>query len=139
MKIIAGNSNAPLASAVAQHLGVPLTNASIRRFSDQEIFVEVFENVRGEDMYVIQSTSNPANDNLMELLIMTDALLGANRRGMDVELSTPAYSHAGAVLAARVDMRFRRGHPPWRADVRLETNDLLKPRARVWRSRSSHA
>ena len=67
---------------------------------------------------------------VLAALIMTDALLGANRRGMDVELSTPAYSHAGAVLAARVDMRFRRGRPPWRADVRLETNDLMKPRAR---------
>lgn len=79
-KLISGNANFPLGQAVAQrmslHRGAPITlvNARVERFNDQEIFVEVFENVRGEDMYVIQPTSTPANDNLMELLIMTDAL-----------------------------------------------------------------
>ena len=79
-KLIAGNSNAPLAKAIARRMSmhrgmsVGLVEARVERFNDQEIFVEVFENVRGEDMYIIQSTSNPANDNLMELLIMTDAL-----------------------------------------------------------------
>ena len=80
MKIIAGNSNVPLATAVAQHLGVPLTAAVIRRFSDQEIFVEVKENVRGEDVFLIQSTSAPVNEHLMELMITLDALRRASAR-----------------------------------------------------------
>ncbi|MFK7879269.1 ribose-phosphate pyrophosphokinase [Roseobacter sp.] len=79
-KLIAGNANMPLASAIARrmsmHRGKPvnLVDARVERFNDGEIFVEVFENVRGEDMFILQSTSNPANDNLMELLIMADAL-----------------------------------------------------------------
>ena len=79
-KLIAGNSNQPLANAVARrmsmHRGVEvgLVEARVERFNDGEIFVEVFENVRGEDMFIIQSTSNPANDNLMELLVIADAL-----------------------------------------------------------------
>jgi ribose-phosphate pyrophosphokinase len=79
-KLISGNANHPLGHAIAQRMAlhrgmqINLVNARVERFNDQEIFVEVFENVRGEDMYVIQPTSNPANDNLMELLIMTDAL-----------------------------------------------------------------
>ena len=79
-KLIAGNANKTLARAIARrmsmHLGstVSLVDARVERFSDQEIFVEVYENVRGEDMFIIQATSNPANDNLMELLIMSDAL-----------------------------------------------------------------
>jgi ribose-phosphate pyrophosphokinase len=77
MKIVSGNSNRPLAEAVAAKLSLPLTRASVRRFADMEIFVEIHENVRGEDVFVIQSTSYPANDNLMELLVMLDAL----RRG----------------------------------------------------------
>jgi ribose-phosphate pyrophosphokinase len=80
MKIIACNSNRPLAEAVAAALGIPLTQASVRRFADMEIFVEIHENVRGEDVFVIQSTSYPANDNLMELLIMLDALRRASAR-----------------------------------------------------------
>jgi ribose-phosphate pyrophosphokinase len=79
-KLIAGNSNRPLATAIARRIsihrgeGVELVKTRVERFNDQEIFVEVYENVRGEDMFIIQSTSNPANDNLMELLIMCDAL-----------------------------------------------------------------
>ena len=65
MKILTGNSNRPLAEAISAVLNLPLTNASVRRFSDMEIFVEIDENVRGEDVFVIQSTSYPANDNLM--------------------------------------------------------------------------
>jgi ribose-phosphate pyrophosphokinase len=80
MKIIACNSNRPLAEAVAAALGIPLTQASVRRFADMEIFVEIHENVRGEDVFVVQSTSYPANDNLMELLIMLDALRRASAR-----------------------------------------------------------
>lgn len=77
MKIIACNSNRPLAEAVAASLNLPLTQASVRRFADMEIFVEIHENVRGEDVFVVQSTCFPTNDNLMELLITLDAL----RRG----------------------------------------------------------
>jgi len=77
MKILACNSNRPLAEAISAYLNLPLTKASVRRFSDMEIFVEIQENVRGEDVFVIQSTSYPANDNLMELLVAIDAL----RRG----------------------------------------------------------
>ncbi|WBU63100.1 ribose-phosphate pyrophosphokinase [Paracoccus aerodenitrificans] len=79
-KLISGNANKPLAQAIARRMSmhrgmnVALVDARVERFNDQEIFVEVFDNVRGEDMYIIQSTSNPANDNLLELLIMTDAL-----------------------------------------------------------------
>lgn len=79
-KLIAGNANRPLAQSIARRMSmhrgmnVGLVNARVERFNDQEIFVEVYENVRGEDMYIIQPTSNPANDNLMELLIITDAL-----------------------------------------------------------------
>ena len=78
MKIVACNSNRPLAEAVAAALAVPLTKASVRRFADMEVFVEVHENIRGEDVFVIQSTSYPANDNLMELLITLDALRRAS-------------------------------------------------------------
>ncbi|HUM07501.1 MAG TPA: ribose-phosphate pyrophosphokinase [Acidocella sp.] len=77
MKIVACNSNRPLAEAVAAGLNLPLAKASIRRFADMEVFVEIYENVRGEDVFVLQSTSYPTNDNLMELLITLDAL----RRG----------------------------------------------------------
>jgi len=80
MKIIACNSNRPLAEAVASALGIALTQASVRRFADMEIFCEIHENVRGEDVFVVQSTSYPANDNLMELLIMLDALRRSSAR-----------------------------------------------------------
>src|SRR3954454_2985542 len=80
MKLLAGNSNLPLARSIADYLEVPLTDASVRRFADEEVFVEVNENVRGEDVFVIQSTSYPANDNLMELLICIDALRRASAK-----------------------------------------------------------
>lgn len=80
MKLIAGNSNIPLAQAVADHLKIPITNANIRRFGDMEIFVEILENVRGEDVFVLQSTSYPANDNIIELLVILDALKRASAR-----------------------------------------------------------
>lgn len=85
-KLISGNANLPLAKATARRMSihrgvnVGLVDARIERFNDQEIFVEVYENVRGEDMFIIQSTSNPANDNLMELLIMADALRRSSAR-----------------------------------------------------------
>ncbi len=80
MKLMSGNSNAPLVKAIADYLELPLTEASVRRFADEEIFVEINENVRGEDVFVIQSTSYPANDNLMELLICIDALKRASAK-----------------------------------------------------------
>ena len=80
MKIIACNSNRPLAEAISAYVNLPLTKASVLRFSDMEIFVEIEENIRGEDVFVIQSTSYPANDNLMELLITLDALRRASAR-----------------------------------------------------------
>jgi len=80
MKIMAANSNLPLARAIAAYLEIPLTDASVRRFADEEIFVEIHENVRGEDVFIVQSTSYPANDNLMELLIGIDALRRASAR-----------------------------------------------------------
>jgi ribose-phosphate pyrophosphokinase len=80
MKVMAGNSNLPLARAIAGYLQLPLTDASVRRFADEEIFVEIHENVRGEDVFVVQSTSFPANDHLMELLICIDALRRASAR-----------------------------------------------------------
>ena len=80
MKILAGNSNRALTEAIAAYLGLPLTNCQVRRFADMEIFVEIQENVRGEDTFVVQSTSFPANDHLMELLIMADALRRSSAR-----------------------------------------------------------
>jgi ribose-phosphate pyrophosphokinase len=80
MKLITGNSNLPLAQAIAEYCDLPLTKATVRRFADDEIFVEIHENVRGEDVFVIQSTGFPANDNLMELLIICDALRRASAK-----------------------------------------------------------
>jgi len=92
MKILTGNSNRPLAEAISAFLNLPMTKASVRRFSDMEIFVEINENVRGEDVFVIQSTSYPANDNLMELLVALDALKrGSARRTTAV---IPYYGYA---------------------------------------------
>ena len=88
IKLVAGNSNPSLAQAIASGLSLPLTKAVVRRFADMEIFVEIQENVRGSDAFIIQSTSFPANDHLMELLIITDALRlsgeeGAGKAGRD--------------------------------------------------------
>jgi ribose-phosphate pyrophosphokinase len=80
MKLMTCNANRPLAMAIADYLDAPLTNAEVKTFSDQEIFVRIDENVRGEDVFVIQSTSYPANDNLMQLLICVDALKRASAR-----------------------------------------------------------
>jgi ribose-phosphate pyrophosphokinase len=80
MKLLAGNSNSRLSTAIARVLDLPLTKANIRRFADNEVFVVIEENVRGEDVFVVQSTSYPANDNLMELLICIDALARASAR-----------------------------------------------------------
>jgi ribose-phosphate pyrophosphokinase len=92
MKLMSGNSNMPLAKAIADYLEIPLTQANVRRFADEEIFVEILENVRGEDVFVLQSTSFPANDNLMELLIMIDALRRASAKRITAVL--PYFGYA---------------------------------------------
>ena len=91
-KIIGCNSNRPLSEAIASYLNLPLTKADIRRFSDMEVFVEIQENVRGEDVFVIQSTSYPANDNLMELLVTLDALRRGSARRVTAVI--PYYGYA---------------------------------------------
>ena len=80
MKLLSGNSNRTLSQAIAAHLDMPLTKAQVKRFADNEVFAVIEENVRGEDVFILQSTSYPANDNLMELLICIDALKRASGR-----------------------------------------------------------
>ena len=92
MKIVAGNANRPLAEAMAAYLNQPLTRAVIRRFSDMEVFVEIEENIRGEDVFLIQPTSYPANDNLMELLVCLDALKRASAQRITAVV--PYYGYA---------------------------------------------
>ena len=92
MKILACNSNQPLAEAISAYLNLPLTKASIRRFSDMEVFVEIQENVRGEDAFVVQSTSYPANDNLMELLVTLDALRRGSARRITAVIAYFGYA-----------------------------------------------
>jgi len=92
MKILTCNSNRPLAEAISAYLGLSLTRASVRRFSDMEVFVEIHENVRGEDVFVVQSTSYPANDHLMELLVTLDALRRASARRITAVI--PYYGYA---------------------------------------------
>src|ERR1700748_3423133 len=92
IKLVAGNSNPALAQGIGTHIGTPLTKAVVRRFADMEIFVEIQENVRGADVFVIQSTSYPANDHLMELLIIIDALRRASSRRITAVI--PYYGYA---------------------------------------------
>ncbi len=92
MKLLSGNSNRPLAERIGAHLQLPLVKANVKRFADNEIFVEILENVRGEDVFVIQSTSFPANDNLMELLIVMDALRRGSARRITAVL--PYFGYA---------------------------------------------
>jgi ribose-phosphate pyrophosphokinase len=92
MKIVAGNSNRPLAEAISQHLKIPLAKSQVKRFADMEVFVEIQENVRGQDAFVIQSTSFPANDNLMELLILIDAMKRSSARRITAVI--PYYGYA---------------------------------------------
>src|SRR5882757_8458055 len=92
MKILTCNSNRPLAEAISAYLGLSLTRASVLRFSDMEVFVEIHENVRGEDVFIVQSTSYPANDHLMELLVTLDALRRASARRITAVI--PYYGYA---------------------------------------------
>ena len=101
MKILSGNSNLPLAEAIGSYLDVPLTKASVRRFSDMEVFVEINENVRGQDVFVVQSTSYPANDHLMELLVCIDALRRASARRITAVIPYFGYARQDRKSAPR--------------------------------------
>ena len=111
MKLVAGNSNRPLAEAISAYLDVPLARCQVKRFADMEVFVEILENVRGEDVFVIQSTSYPVNDNLMELLIIIDALRRASARRITAVLPYFGY--------ARQD---RKPHPRTPISAKLVAN-----------------
>jgi ribose-phosphate pyrophosphokinase len=108
MKILTCNSNRPLAEAISTYLNLPLTKASVRRFSDMEIFVEIQENVRGEDVFVIQSTSFPVNDNLMELLITLDALRRSSARRATAVIPYYGYARQDRKSAARTPISAKR-------------------------------
>ena len=101
IKLVAGNSNRPLAEAIGAYLGQPLARCQVRRFADMEVFVEIQENVRGEDVYVIQSTSFPANDHLMELLIIVDALRRSSARRITAVIPYFGYARQDRKPAAR--------------------------------------
>jgi ribose-phosphate pyrophosphokinase len=101
MKLIAGNSNKPLAEAIAKQLNLPLTKANIQRFADLEVFVEILENVRGEDVFLIQSTSFPTNDNLMELLVTMDALRRASAKRITAVLPYFGYARQDRKTGSR--------------------------------------
>ncbi len=101
MKILACNSNVPLAQAMADYLHVPLTNASVKRFADDEVFVEIHENVRGEDVFVVQSTSYPANDHIMELLVCLDALKRASARRVTAVIPYFGYARQDRKMGSR--------------------------------------
>jgi ribose-phosphate pyrophosphokinase len=101
MKLVTGNSNQALALAVADYLELPLTDCTVKRFADKEVYVEVHENVRGEDVFVLQSTSYPANDNLMELLIIIDALRRSSARRVTAVLPYFGYARQDRKSAPR--------------------------------------
>ena len=101
MKLISCTSNQPLAEAISAYLGIPLTEANVQRFADQEIFLEILDNVRGEDVFVIQSTSYPANDHMMELLIMIDALKRGSARRITAVIPYFGYARQDRKTTAR--------------------------------------
>jgi ribose-phosphate pyrophosphokinase len=101
MKLLSGNSNGTLAQAIADHLDTPLARAEVKRFKDNEIFVEIQENVRGEDVFIIQSTSYPANDHLMELLIGIDALRRASARRITAVIPYYGYGRQDRKVGGR--------------------------------------
>ena len=101
MKLVTGNSNRALALAVSDYLELPLTDCTVKRFADKEVYVEVHENVRGEDVFILQSTSFPANDNLMELLIVADALRRSSARRITAVLPYFGYARQDRKSAPR--------------------------------------
>jgi ribose-phosphate pyrophosphokinase len=110
MKLLAGNSNLPLVKEIAAYLDMRVTEASVRRFADEEVFVEIHENVRGEDVFVVQSTSYPANDNLMELLICIDALRRASAKRITAVL--PISAMPGRTVSPARDADLRQARSP---------------------------
>jgi len=101
MKLLAGSSNQSLASDIADYLNVSLTRATVKRFADEEVFIEIQENVRGEDVFVIQSTSYPANDHIMELLIAVDALVRSSARRITAVVPYFGYARQDRKTSAR--------------------------------------
>src|SRR5438045_762870 len=101
MKLLSCNSNPALAKSVADYLGLKLTNADVKRFADQEVFVEIHENVRGEDVFVLQSTSYPANDHIMELLVCLDALKRASARRVTAVIPYFGYARQDRKMGSR--------------------------------------
>ena len=101
MKLLSGNSNRTLSQAIAHHLDMPLTKADVKRFADNEVFAVIEENVRGEDVFILQSTSYPANDNLMELLIIADALRRSSARRITAVLPYFGYARQDRKSAPR--------------------------------------
>ena len=101
MKIISGTSNPKLASEIADVLDIPLTSMDIERFRDQEIFVRINENVRGEDVFIIQPTAAPANDHLMELLIIIDALMRASAKRITAVIPYFGYARQDRKVGGR--------------------------------------
>lgn len=101
MKLVSGNSNRPLAKAISEYLEIPLTDCTVKRFADEEVFVEIHENVRGEDVFVVQPTNYPANDNLMELLVMVDALHRSSARRITAVIPYFGYARQDRKSAPR--------------------------------------
>jgi len=101
MKLVTGNANRALAEAVAKYLELPLTDCTVKRFADKEVFVEIHENVRGEDVFILQSTSFPANDNLMELLILADATRRSSARRITAVIPYFGYARQDRKSAPR--------------------------------------
>ncbi|MBC8317664.1 MAG: ribose-phosphate pyrophosphokinase [Desulfobulbaceae bacterium] len=102
MMIFTGNANKPLANAICSHLGLPLSDADVRKFSDGETYVEIGENVRGRDVFIVQPTSMPVNDHLMELLLMADAMRRASARRITAVMPYYGYSRQDRKVAPRV-------------------------------------
>jgi len=109
IKLISGNANLPLAEVISNKLFRPLTKARVERFADDEIWVEIQENMRGEDVFIIQSTSKPANDNLMELLVITDALRRASAGRITAVIPYFGYARQDRKPAPRTPIRCRTG------------------------------
>ena len=105
MKLISGNANRSLAKAIAEHLDTPLSDAEFKRFKDNEVFVSIGDNVRGEDVFIIQSTSFPANDHLMELLIGIDALRRASARRITAVIPYYGYGRQDRKVGGRTDRK----------------------------------
>jgi ribose-phosphate pyrophosphokinase len=136
MKLLACNANRPLAEAIADYLDMRLTRSEVKSFADEEIFVRIDENVRGEDVFVIQSTSHPANDNLMQLLIMMDALKRASARRITAVIPYFGYARQdrktdgrtpiSAKLVANPDLHGRRRPRPDRRPARRPDPGFLR-------------